>query len=308
MIGNLRVTTERNTRADWLKTTVAKFSRMMQGPAATRDRGEAAAVGARSAGQCATGRRIRHGRCGHASALKELASYADEPCRHSGSCAATVSARGWWDNRRGSRNACCLTDIPPEVHPGPRRSVERAPKTVIVLPVLYEGHVRRSSSWASLGDFTASHSGLSGAAHGVASSAWCSTPSRRPCRTEGLPQAIATAGRGAAGAETELQQTNEELANKAKLLAEQNAEVERQEPGDRALPAVPWRQKAAELALNVALQVGVPGQHVARAALRRSTASSFSVSSSRRMRTKPLPPAGGIRARPSTAQAPISST
>src|SRR5467141_481694 len=31
MIGNLRVTTERNTEQDWLKTNLAKFSRMMQG-------------------------------------------------------------------------------------------------------------------------------------------------------------------------------------------------------------------------------------------------------------------------------------
>ena len=31
MIGNLRATTERNTEQDWLKTNLAKFSRMMQG-------------------------------------------------------------------------------------------------------------------------------------------------------------------------------------------------------------------------------------------------------------------------------------
>src|SRR6202007_3227703 len=31
MIGNLRLTTERNTEQDWLKTNLAKFSRMMQG-------------------------------------------------------------------------------------------------------------------------------------------------------------------------------------------------------------------------------------------------------------------------------------
>src|SRR5690606_7710876 len=31
MIGNLRKTTERNTEQDWLKTNLAKFSRIMQG-------------------------------------------------------------------------------------------------------------------------------------------------------------------------------------------------------------------------------------------------------------------------------------
>ena len=63
----------------------------------------------------------------------------------------------------------------------------------------------------------------------------------------------------------ELQQTNEELAEKARLLAEQNAEVERKnsevEQARRAL-----EEKAAELALTSQVQVGVPGQHVARAA------------------------------------------
>ncbi len=31
MIGNLRETTERNTEQDWLKTNLAKFTRMLQG-------------------------------------------------------------------------------------------------------------------------------------------------------------------------------------------------------------------------------------------------------------------------------------
>jgi methyl-accepting chemotaxis protein len=31
MIGNLRETTDRNTEQDWLKTNLAKFSRMLQG-------------------------------------------------------------------------------------------------------------------------------------------------------------------------------------------------------------------------------------------------------------------------------------
>ena len=37
MIGNLRHTTDRNTEQDWLKTNLAKFSRMMQGQRDLRD-------------------------------------------------------------------------------------------------------------------------------------------------------------------------------------------------------------------------------------------------------------------------------
>ena len=48
-------------------------------------------------------------------------------------------------------------------------------------------------------------------------------------RTEGLADAVTAAHGRAAIRQSELQQTNEELGTKARLLAEQNAEVERKE-------------------------------------------------------------------------------
>ena len=105
MIGNLRATTERNTEQDWLKTNLAKFSRMMQGqrdlvtrrPAcccrswrrwSTRSRASSTSWTATTAHRC----------------LKQLASYADaarrarEPRRYAlgeglvGQCAARPAA------------------------------------------------------------------------------------------------------------------------------------------------------------------------------------------------------------------------
>ena len=68
-------------------------------------------------------------------------------------------------------------------------------------------------------------------------------------RTEGLLKQSQQLAGELQAQQTELQQTNEELANKAKLLAEQNAEVERKnqeiELARRAL-----EDKAAELALT----------------------------------------------------------
>ena len=68
-------------------------------------------------------------------------------------------------------------------------------------------------------------------------------------RTEGLLKQSQQLAGELQAQQTELQQTNEELANKAKLLAEQNAEVERKnqeiELARRAL-----EEKAAELALT----------------------------------------------------------
>ncbi len=122
------------------------------------------------------------------------------------------------------------------------------PRNVIVLPVLYEGHVKAVMELASLGGFTASHlvflEQLTGSIIGVVLNTIETT-----MRTEGLlTQSQQLAGELQAQ-QTELQQTNEELANKAKLLAEQNAEVERKnqeiELARRAL-----EDKAAELALT----------------------------------------------------------
>ena len=62
MIGNLRATTERNTEQDWLKTNLAKFSRMMQGQRDLITVGQTLLSRARAAGRRAAGRPVRDGR------------------------------------------------------------------------------------------------------------------------------------------------------------------------------------------------------------------------------------------------------
>ena len=122
------------------------------------------------------------------------------------------------------------------------------PRNVIVLPVLYEGHVKAVVELASLCEFTASHLAfleqLTGSIIGVVLNTIEAT-----MRTEGLLKQSQQLAGELQAQQTELQQTNEELANKAKLLAEQNAEVERKnqeiELARRAL-----EEKAAELALT----------------------------------------------------------
>jgi len=145
------------------------------------------------------------------------------------------------------------------------------PKTVIVLPVLYEGHVKAVVELASLGDFTASHltflEQLTSSIIGVVLNTIEAT-----MRTEGLLKQSQQLAGELQAQQTELQQTNEELANKAKLLAEQKRGGGAQEPGNRARAARPGG-KGGGAGAHFALQVGIPGQHVARAAHGRSTAS-----------------------------------
>ena len=246
MIGNLRATTERNTEQDWLKTNLAKFSRMMQGQ---RD---LVTVGKLLLSELAPLVNAHQGIMyviegeGSASYLKELASYADESfegreLRRYG------LGEGLVGQAAADRQRLLLTDIPPETINVSGGLINARPRNVIVLPVLYEGHVKAVMELASLYEFTPSHLAfleqLTGSIGVVLNTI------EATMRTEGLLKQSQQLAGELQAQQTELQQTNEELANKAKLLAEQNAEVERKnqeiELARRAL-----EEKAAELALT----------------------------------------------------------
>ncbi len=245
MIGNLRATTERNTEQDWLKTNLAKFSRMMQGQ---RD---LVTVGQLLLSELAPLVNAQQGivyvmeGTNGASCLKQLATYADpleggEPRRYAlgeglvGQCAV-------------DRQRFLLADIPAASIHVRRGLVEARARNIIVLPVLYEGQVKAVIELASLHEFTASQLAfleqLTGSIGVVLNTI------ETTMRTEGLLKQSQQLAVELQTQQKELQQTNEELATKAKLLAEQNAEVERKneeiELARRAL-----EEKATELALT----------------------------------------------------------
>ena len=107
MIGNLRATTERNTEQDWLKTNLAKFSRMMQGQ---RD---LVTVGKLLLSELAPLVNAQQGivyviEGTDAGAAPSRSSPATPTRRSSGaSRAATAWARGWSGRRPRTGSACC---------------------------------------------------------------------------------------------------------------------------------------------------------------------------------------------------------
>src|SRR4029079_7092527 len=121
------------------------------------------------------------------------------------------------------------------------------PRTVIVLPVLFEDEVKAVIELASLGGFTESH--LAFLEQLTASIGIVLNSIEATMQTEGLLQQSQQLATELQTQQKELQQTNEQLAQKAQQLAEQNAEVERKndeiEQARRAL-----EEKAAELALT----------------------------------------------------------
>ncbi|HSB99178.1 MAG TPA: ATP-binding protein, partial [Burkholderiaceae bacterium] len=245
MIGTLKVTTERNTEQDWLKTNLAKFSRMMQGQ---RD---LVTVGNMLLAELAPLVNAQHGIVyvmdsdSRGPILKQLSSYADvrdnpDPRCYQlneglvGQCAA--------DGRR------ILLDSIPDgaVHVNSGLLSARA-RSVIALPVLYEGQVKAVIELASLHEFTAPHLAfleqLTGSIGVVLNTI------EATMRTERLLQQSQELAGELQTQQRELQQTNEELGQKAQQLAAQNAEVERKNQEiDQARRAV--EEKAAELALT----------------------------------------------------------
>ena len=245
MIGNLRNTTERNREQDWLKTNLAKFSGMMQGqrdlitlgrmllselaPLVNAQQGLIYVVDAENA----------------VPRLRKLAGYADaaqaQPARDIefgeglvGQCAA-------------QRELILLRDVPSEAVQIQSGLISAKPRSVIVLPVLFEGDVKAVIELASLDDFTESHrvllEQLTGSI-GIVLNTIAAT-----MRTESLLSQSQQLAGELQSQQTELQQTNEELALKAMLLAKQNAEVERKNQEiENARRAV--EEKAAELALT----------------------------------------------------------
>ena len=245
MIGNLRLTTDRNTEQDWLKTNLARFTNMLQGQ---RD---LSTVGRLLLSELAPLVGAHYGVIyqveveGSAPGLKLLSAYAD------------TGASGQRDHLRlgeGLIGQCAqdarwllITEMPPEVAPIGSGLFKAAPRNVIVLPVLFEGQVKAVIELASLGAFTDLQTSF--LEQLTTSIGIVLNSIEATMQTEGLlTQSQQLAGE-LQTQQSELQQTNEQLEQKAQQLAERNVEVEAKnqeiEQARRAL-----EEKATELALT----------------------------------------------------------
>jgi HAMP domain-containing protein/CheY-like chemotaxis protein/signal transduction histidine kinase len=244
MIDNLRLTTDRNTEQDWLKTNLARFTGMLQGQRDLTSVGRmllselAPLVDAQqgviyqmeteeTAGMVLLSAFAAEGQDGHLRRLKVGEGLV-------GQCAA--------EKRR-----MLITDLPPNTISVRSGLFEAVPRNVIVLPVLFEDRVKAVIELASLSNFTASH--LAFLEQLTASIGIVLNSIEATMQTEGLLKQSQQLAIELQTQQKELQQTNEQLAQKAQQLAEQNVEVERKnqeiEQARRAL-----EEKAKELALT----------------------------------------------------------
>jgi HAMP domain-containing protein/CheY-like chemotaxis protein len=246
MIDNLRLTTDRNTEQDWLKTNLARFTNMLQGQ---RDLG---VVGRMLLSELAPLVNAQQGviyqmesdSIAPEGRLILLSTFADTPEGH---LQEIRIGEGLVGQCAAEKRRMLITELPKKTAPIRSGLFKAVPKNVIVLPVLFEDRVKAVIELASLGAFTASH--LAFLEQLTSSIGIVLNSIEATMQTEGLLKQSQQLATELQTQQKELQQTNEQLAQKAQQLAEQNYEVERKnqeiEQARRAL-----EEKARELALT----------------------------------------------------------
>jgi len=251
MIGTLRATTESNREQDWLKTNLAKFSDMMQGQRDLLTLGRmllselAPLVEAQQGLMYVVEEHPPQGAGDDGRRLRQLAGYA--AADHSPTARMLCFGEGLVGQCAEQAQLIVVGDVPPGTVQIESGLLNAVPRSVIVLPVLFEDQVKAVIELASLGEFTDAQrtflEQLSGSIGIVLNTI------EATMRTEHLLAQSQQLAAELQSQQKELQQTNEDIALKAALLAEQKAEVEQKnqqiEHARRAL-----EEKAAELALT----------------------------------------------------------
>ncbi|HEY5706711.1 MAG TPA: HAMP domain-containing protein [Terrimicrobiaceae bacterium] len=244
MIGNLRETTERNQEQDWLKTNLAKFTRMLQGQRDLFTVGEM--LLSELAPLVSAQRGIIYQMVvfdGRRPFLRRLAVYASS----SDLPESIALGEGLVGQCAKEKRRILLSELPDDYMLIQSSLGDARPTSVVVLPVLFEGETKAVIELASLHRFTDAH--LSFLEQLTESIGVVLNTIEATMRTEGLLQQSQQLTTELQARQKELQQTNEELEQKARQLADQNAEVESKnreiEQARRAL-----EEKAAELALT----------------------------------------------------------
>ena len=280
MIVNLKSTTEKNSEQDWLKTNLAKFSRMMQGQK------DLEAVSKLIMSELTPLVSAHHGAFyimdddNNTPVLKLIASYAYKERKHVGN--RFYLGEGLVGQAALEKKPILLTNVPEDYIRISSGLGEAPPRNVIVLPVLFEGEVKAVIELASFLPFSQIHQlFLDQFAESVgvvinmiaanmrtaelleqsqsltlelqSQSEELRTQQEELKKSNAELEAQATTLRTSEellkDQQEQLQQVNEELEEKASLLAEQNRKVEsKNEEVETARLAL--EEKAEQLALS----------------------------------------------------------
>ena len=253
MIRNLKDQTLKNAEQDWLKTNLARFSRMLQGerdlttvsnlimselaPLVNAQYGVFYVTNARGRGDRARARRQLRRR---------------EPRR--AQAASSTCAKAWSARRRRTSGRSCSKDVPGDFIRIGSGLGHAAPANINILPALFEDEVKAVIELASFSEFNETHQSFLDQlmeSVGIVLNTIAAT-----MRTEGLlkqsqllTQELQARQTELTTKQEELHATNEELQEKAQLLENEKKQVEAKnleiEMARRAV-----EEKAEQLALT----------------------------------------------------------
>jgi CheY-like chemotaxis protein/signal transduction histidine kinase/HAMP domain-containing protein len=244
MIDNLRLTTDRNTEQDWLKTNLAKFTNMLQGQRDLTTVGRLLLSELTPLVNAHQGVIYQMG-SEDAQGLGLLSAYADDGAN--GHPPALRLGEGLIGQCAVDKRRMLITEMPESAVPISSALFKVPPRNNIVLPVLFENQVKAVIELASINEFTTLQTMF--LEQLTTSIGIVLNSIEATMQTEGLLKQSQQLAGELQAQQRELQQTNEQLEQKAQQLAERNVEVERKnqeiEQARRAL-----EEKATELALT----------------------------------------------------------
>jgi signal transduction histidine kinase/DNA-binding response OmpR family regulator/HAMP domain-containing protein len=246
MIGNLKVTTEKNTEQDWLKTNLTRFTRMLQGQ---RD---PMTVSKMILSELAPLVQAEHavfygmvepnGRPAH---LAFQAGYAYK--QRKGLAKEFHLGEGLVGQCALEKRRIVITQVPADYIRINSGLGEGTPANIVVLPVLFEGDVRAVIELASFKPFSPTHMDFLDQL--MESIGIVLNTIEANSRTEDLLKQSQSLANELQSQQDQLQRTNDELAEKARQLVQQNAEIEhRRDEVEAAKTLV--EEKAEQLALT----------------------------------------------------------
>jgi len=280
MIANLKDTTEKNTEQDWLKTNLAKFSRMMQGQK------DLESVSKLIMSELTPLVSAHHGAFyimeqeQHTPVLKLIASYAYKERKHIAN--RFHLGEGLIGQAALEKKPILLTNVPPDYIQITSGLGEAPPRNILVLPVLFEGEVKAAIELASFLPFSQIHQiflDQLGESIGVVLNMIAANMrtselleqsqsltqelqsqsqelqlqqeelKKSNAELEAQTKSLRASEELLRDQQVELQQVNEELEEKASLLAEQNRKVE-QKNDEVEAARVALEEKAEQLALT----------------------------------------------------------
>jgi HAMP domain-containing protein/CheY-like chemotaxis protein len=223
MIGTLAETTRVNQEQDWLKTNLARFTRMLQGQrdllsVADQVLSELAAVVAAQHGSFFMAE-TNEGK----PALRLFASYAYKERKNVSNVFAV--GEGLVGQSAREKKRILVTDVPSDYIRINSSLGDAKPLNIVVVPVLFEGEIKGVLELASFQRFTDVQ--LAFLEQLVESLGIVVATIEATMRTDDLLRKSQSMADELQTQQEELQQTNEELEEKARQLTAQKGEVER---------------------------------------------------------------------------------